>query len=156
MEEKIIRHETVVDENGEIKRDSKTYKVQVEPPYVKLYFEHLLTLKSVSKSLSPILYALVMRMTYAGSGDNGGQVIVVNKFIKEAIAAEVECSISRIDQALRELVKGGVLRKLGRGTYQVNAKYFGKGDWKDIRLLRAEFDYNELEVEANVVFNESS
>ena len=132
----------IIDQNGDMvsKRASKTLTWGDEPPYVKMYLDSLLYLKDLPKGYNVILNALLKRMSYAGDVD--GQVIVVNKAVKERISKEVGVSISRIENVLGELNKGDLLYRIDRGMYRVNPNFFGKGDWTDIARLRLEVNFD--------------
>ena len=79
-------------------------------------------------------------MTYA----NKQQLIILNSFVKEEIAAKLGWSMKTFQQRfareLNKLVRAGIIKKYKTSTYQVNPELIGKGDWKDIRKLRATFN----------------
>lgn len=134
---------------GEIKVEEikKVITKGDEPNYVKLYLDTLLTFKSLSKTLNPILMEFLKYMSYASVYDpNGGQVIFVNAEMKRRIAMQTGKTVKRIEQAITEFVKANVFKRIATGTYQVNPSLFGKGDWKDIKSIRATFDFNTGEI----------
>lgn len=132
------------DENGELKekRESKTYTLDEEPPYVKLYLDTILFLRSLPKGYNPILLAFLKRMTYAEQG----QVIYFNACMKKDIAKELGVSLSYINNAITGFVKGKIMFRIGEGkqtgTYQFNAHLFGKGKWEKIEEIRAKILFN--------------
>ncbi|MGE4415509.1 MAG: replication/maintenance protein RepL [Bacteroidales bacterium] len=132
----------VIDQNGEFvsKRANRTLSWGDEPPYVKMYLDSLLYLKDMPKGYNVVLNALLKRMSYAGDAD--GQVIVVNKAVKERISKELGISVSRIDNVMGDLTKGELLYRIDRGMYRVNPSFFGKGDWQDIARLRLEITFD--------------
>jgi hypothetical protein len=137
-------------ETGEVESESKEYVVTQasEPPFVKVYLDCLSMLKNYPKSLNPILLGFMKHMTYANvSEDNGGQLIFVNKTMKEIIAKECEVKIDRVNQALTEFVKSSCFRRVSTSTYQVNPKYFGRGDWRDIKSIRATINFSDKGIE---------
>jgi hypothetical protein len=122
-----------------------------EPSYIKIYLDTVLTFKDVSKSLNPILFEFLKYMSYANVYDNtGGQIIFVNKLMKEVVAKSTNVTIKRVEQAITQFVKAGIFKRIGVGTYQVNPNIFGKGDWKDIKKIRATFDFNTGEIKADI------
>lgn len=126
-------------------------KKGVEPPFVKLYLDCLLTFKDLSKSLNPILAELLKYMSYANLIDShGGQMIYLNAEIKRLVAEAVGVTVKRVEQAITDFVKAGVFRRVATGSYQVSAKLFGRGDWKDISNIRALFDFANGEVIAEI------
>lgn len=124
-------------------------KKGVEPNYIKLYVDTLLTFKELPKTLSPTLIAFLKHMTYAEpSNEDGGQLIYVNAHMKKTIASELNVKLNTVDQTLTRLTKVGVFKRIGTGTYQVNPHLFGKGEWKNISAIRATFDFNTGDVQA--------
>ena len=150
---KILQETKTIDENGQVINTS-TSSVMVlgkEPNYVKVYLDTVLTFKDVSKSLNPILFEFLKYMSYANIKDNtGGQIIFVNKIMKEVVANSTNVTIKRVEQAITQFVKAGIFKRVGMGTYQVNPNIFGKGDWKDIKKIRATFDFNTGEIKADI------
>ena len=51
-------------------------------------------------------------------------------------------------------MKTGIFARIATGTYQVNAELFGKGDWKDIKNIRATFDFARGTVETEIITEE--
>lgn len=144
---KIIQSTDVIEYNGDTgavaKSTSSTVKQwEAEPPYVKMYLDTILYLQDLPKGHNSILHALLKRMTYA-NGDNG-QCVFVNMGLKRMIGKELGVSVSRIDNVISDLTKGGVLERIERGVYQVNPHLFGRGEWADIAQLKltVTFDAN--------------
>lgn len=122
-----------------------------EPNYVKVYLDTVLIFKDISKSLNPILFEFLKYMSYANiHNSTGGQITFVNKTMKEVIAKSSNVTIKRVDQAITQFVKSDIFKRVGTGTYQVNPNIFGKGDWKDIKKIRATFDFNTGEIKADI------
>ena len=109
-----------------------------EPPYVKLYLDTVLYLKDLPQRYGNILFLLLNRIPWASAN----QSIAINAFIKREIATELGCSVTRIDHALSDFVKGDILKRVGTGTYQFNPHLFGRGEWKDIAALRLTIDFD--------------
>lgn len=120
--------------DGELQSYQKdtSFYVDTEPPYVKMYLDTILYLKDLPRTHNPILHCVLMRIPWA----NQTQDIAINAHIKRQIAEEVGCSISKVNNALSDLVKGEVMYRVGVGTYQVNPHFFGRGQWTDIEKLR--------------------
>ncbi|MDY4500867.1 replication/maintenance protein RepL [Fusobacterium gastrosuis] len=148
----IVDHQT-----GEVTQSIKETEFinSKEPNYIKLYVDTLLTFKNLSKSLNPILLEFLKYMSYASIADGtGGQIIYVNAHMKKLIANATGLKIDRINKALTEFVKANVFKRIATGTYQVNPYLFGKGEWKDIKSIRATFDFNSGEIIAEIENNE--
>jgi hypothetical protein len=58
------------------------------------------------------------------------------------MAKEIGCSVSRIDHAITDFVKGEVLYRMDTGLYRVNPNLFGRGEWADIAKLRLEITFD--------------
>jgi hypothetical protein len=139
-------------ETGEIVSSKTVSRVKDEPDYVKLYLDCLLTVKGLRKGLNPILVSLLKHMSYANSEDaTGGQIIIVNKFLKETIANNLGLGIDSINKALGSFADSGIFKRIAVGTYQVNPDFVGKGEWKDIRNIKATFDFANKSVVAEIV-----
>ena len=145
--------EIVDNQTGEVTQSIKKTEFinSKEPNYIKLYVDTLLTFKNLSKSLNPILIEFLKYMSYASVSDGtGGQIIYVNAHMKKLIAAATGLKIDRINKALTDFVKANVFKRIATGTYQVNPYLFGKGEWKDIKSIRATFDFNSGEIIAEI------
>lgn len=155
-EDKVTYERTVVDhESGEILEQEFIHRRGAEPPFIKLYLDCLCDFKGLSKSLNPILLEFLKYMTYANISDpNGGQIIYLNAALKKNIATATGKTVKRIEQAITDFVKTGVFARIATGTYQVNAELFGKGDWKDIKNIRATFDFGKGTIETEIVTEE--
>lgn len=159
--DKIIKTQTekITNEQGDIKKETLTQTVVVEsePSYVKLYLNTLLAFKDLPKQMSPVLLEILNHMTFANSdAEHGGQLIILNSFAKKNIAKRLGIKVNTIDHALSKLSKSGVLKRLALGTYQANPHMFGRGEWLDIKSIRATFDFNERTVEADIEANDEA
>lgn len=156
-EDKVTYERVVVDhETGVVTQEEFIHRRGAEPPFIKLYLDCLCNFKGLSKSLNPILLEFLKYMTYANTAEpSGGQVIYLNAALKKQIALNTEKTVKRIEQAITEFVKSGIFRRIATGTYQVNADLFGKGDWKDIKNIRATFDFGNGTVETEIIREET-
>jgi hypothetical protein len=150
---KVTFEKTIIDYNsGEVITQEFIHKRGVEPPFIKIYLDCLCDFKGLSKSLNPILLEFLKYMTYANINDaNGGQIIYLNAEMKRQIAIATDRTVKRVEQAITDFVKSGVFKRVATGTYQVNADLFGKGDWKDIKNIRATFDFGKGEVKTEII-----
>lgn len=153
--EKKVYESHIINQEGEVVESKVVYKTQTEPEYVKLYIDCILTIKGLRKGLNPIFLAFLPYMSYADiNGQGGGQIIFVNKAMKNVIAQQLNLGIDSINKALSEFTKAGIFKRLTVGTYQVNPNIVGKGEWKDIKNIRATFDFGKKEVVADIVKRE--
>lgn len=133
-----------VDANGEVISSSSLKEWLIpreEPDYVKLYLNAVLEYRDVGSSNTPTLMALMKYMTFADNETEGGQMIILNKFVRNKIAKELNIKPDTLRKNIDKLCNGKILRKLETDTYQVNPYLIGKGDWSSIKNLRASFDW---------------
>ena len=128
-------------ETGElIEHTEDKYKVvSIEPNYVKLYIDTMscfLTGEEVGMETS-LLLEMAKRMTYAN--DTAPNQVAMVGSIKEGIAKQLDTSISSIDVILNRLVKKDLVRRVGRGVYELNPIIFAKGPWSSIRKIQMEW-----------------
>ena len=153
--DKQVYNEVVMTEDGEVTSSKTVYKSMTEPDFIKLYIGCVFTVKGVKKGFNPIFIAFLEYMSYADSdGDYGGQLIYVNKAMKNAIAKKTGLSVTSVNMAITDFVKKGLFKRVDVGTYQVNPNIVGRGDWKDIKNIRATFDFASKEIVADIVKNE--
>ncbi len=152
-EDKVTYERTIVDhQTGEVIEQEFIHRRGDEPPFIKLYLDCLCDFKGLSKSLNPILLEFLKYMTYANTSDSkGGQIIYLNGALKKNIANATGKTVKRIEQAITDFVKTGVFARIATGTYQVNAELFGKGDWKDIKNIRATFDFAKGTIATEII-----
>jgi hypothetical protein len=144
---------TTVDEHGEVKQTTSTQKVLVaqEPDYIKLYLSTLLTFRKLPKQMNELLLELLKLMTYADpAAKHGGQLIILNMFVKEEICERLGIKDSTFKNNLTKFTQSGILKHIGYSTYQANPNMFGRGDWLDIKSIQATFNFNTGIVEADI------
>ncbi len=134
---KIERTELETDHlTGEITRHSSTVvqlnKLPPEPEYIKLYIQDLGRLKGLQPSHREILVYVAACVGYDG-------IITLTARRRLSIAFTVGCNQRTVDNAVSEYVKTGIIRRVGRGEYELNPFLFAKGDWNSIRQRREAF-----------------
>lgn len=124
----------VDDTTGEVTGQTTVYvsPPQSEPPYVKVYFDGLHFLRTVPLYCWPVLMWLLRFMPYA----NADQVFEFGSPMRRRAADELKVSVGRVDHAMSDLLKFGVIFRVERGLYQFNPAFFARGEWKDIKKLR--------------------
>jgi len=155
IRDKVLLIETTTSANGVgmevVEKKTKTVLLAQEPNYIKLYLNTLLTFKDLPKQMNAILWELVKLMTFADKeAKHGGQLIILNMFVKEEIIERLGVKMSTFKKALTELTRSGILKRVGNSTYQANPEMFGRGQWTDIKAIRATFDFNSGTVEADI------
>lgn len=135
----IVKQETILQGYGE-----------KEPDYVKMYLKDITSLKDLPKGLDRVIYALLELMSYTN-------IIVLNSYIKKEIAENLEYkSVQVLNNNIAKLVKAEILYRKGTGTYQMNAKYFGRGKWEDIKEIRSQQVYTAKgrEMETEIIYKD--
>lgn len=121
-----------------------------EPDYVKLYLQDIVALNNLPKGLDRVINCLLKTMSY----DN---MIILNSFIKKKMTDELGYkSVQVLNNNINKLVNAEILYRQGTGTYQVNAKYFGRGNWKDIQEIRLQQRYTPKgrDIESQIIYKE--
>lgn len=107
-------------------------KMEDEPAYVKMYIEDLGRILGIQDGHRKVL------MLVAGSVDYEGIVsLAIGR--KARIAATLGCSIKSVDNAIIEFTKQGIIKRIGRGEYELDPNLFAKGAWRDIKERRQGF-----------------
>ncbi len=143
--------ETVIDhDTGQMIRtvtDDKMF-VDKEPDYIKIYTSCLLVLNNLPTELMPYLVAFGKWMTYANFDNPAYRCTVrTTEIERHDVATTVGVSDARVKQVIKSLVEAEIFipvelnGKVKRGIYFVNPWVIGKGEWKDIRQLRANFEF---------------
>lgn len=116
---------------------------QKEPDFIKLYLDTMLTFKKIKGISVDIIIAFSRYITYANNEDKQMQIILT-KAVKEEIANELKIKMNMIDKYIKKCVDAGIFFKTKyRATYTVNPFLIAKGEWKNIKSLRAEFNFND-------------
>lgn len=143
-------HTEVNYDTGEIVHqisDSSGY-VGTEPDYIKIYTDCQLVFNHLDTALSPYIVAFGHYMTFANFENPVFRcTIQTTRVIREAVAESLGVSDRQVKRAIADLVKSEVfipIEKNGkriRGVYFVNPWVMSKGEWKDIRQLRGQFEF---------------
>ena len=151
-DKKVFERTLIDSKTGEVLKHEIVKKIGDEPNFIKVYLDCVCAFTGISGTLNPILLELLKHMSYADIEDTeGGQIIYLNAALKRKIATNTGKTVKRLEQALTNFVKTGILRRISIGTYQVNAEFFGKGEWKDIKNIRAIFDFKANKLTADII-----
>ena len=134
----MVESNTVTDENGEIKQQSRTvtWNYGKEPDYIKIYLDNIMFLAELQGWVSKVLYELIKSTSYADKG----QLIIVNAGYKRIVAEKLDMKPQSITNAINYLVKNEILIKQEQGVFLLNPMFFGRGEWKDIAKIRYEIE----------------
>ena len=148
--ESTAKSEIVDVETGEIVSSSDTTITESyadrEPDYIKLYIDTVLTFKGITTALNPVLIALCKHMTYA----DRDQIVYVNAYTKSRIMEDTGLKLKRVEQAIRQFADAGIIMRVSRGVYRVNPNIIARGNWNDIKRLRATFDFVTGSVQSDI------
>ena len=84
-----------------------------------------------------LLFEMAKRMTYAN--DAAPNQVAMYGMIKENIAKQLDTSLGTIDNTLVKLCKKDLIRRIGRGVYELNPIIFAKDNWSSIRKIQMEW-----------------
>ena len=76
--------------------------------------------------------------------------------MKNIIAKKLNIGLESINKAVSEFTKTGLFKRLSVGMYQINPNIVGRGEWKDIKNIRATFDFASKEIVADIIKNEEA
>lgn len=141
----------------------KTKNIQrnSEPDFIKLYTKMWCEFNQIPNAYRDLFLELVVRMTYCNGADLGGsQLVNTGKPWSESIMKALGWQKAMYQRGLRVLCDCGAIKKVGRGVYQINPQYAGRGEWKynpklergGVEDLVATFHFAEGTVETNVLW----
>lgn len=150
---KVVTNKITDINTGELKYEEEMIDAYVErePDYVKLYLKDIVALNDLPKGLDRVINVLLKTMSY----DN---MIILNSFIKKQMTEELGYkSVQVLNNNINKLVNAEILFRKGTGTYQVNALYFGRGNWQDIQEIRLQQRYSSAgrDVQTEIIYKES-
>lgn len=162
-----IRETETIDKDGNTTttttRVTKEIRDRDEPDYIKLYTKMWCEFNAVPERWRTLFFALICRMSYASLAPNadGGQVVYTVGHIANTIA--LECGWKTTDplyRGLKALCECNAIRKLGRGVYQINPQYAGRGPWRynpatergGVKDLIAKFSFADGTVDTEIIY----
>ena len=157
--------ETHEDADGNITQSSviTTTNIQKnnEPDYIKLYTNMWCEFNDIPMPYRELFLQLVVRMTYCNSNNlNGSQLVNTGKPWSDDIMAVLKWKKAMYQRGLKVLCECNAIRKVGRGVYQINPEYAGKGEWKynprlergGVEDLVAKFNFKDKSVDTKIVW----
>lgn len=121
--------------------ETKVKDIHVEPNYVKVYVDTVIALlgkQEISKE-ADVLLILAKNMTYMNS--DIPNKVNIDAVLKKYIIEHISISEGSLNNMITRFVKRDVLRRIGKGVYQLNPFMFAKGNWSAIR--RIQMDWSE-------------
>ena len=132
-----------------------------EPDYIKLYTKMWCEFNDIPMAYRELFLQLVTRMSYCNSNNlNGSQLVNTGKPWSDDIMAVLKWKKAMYQRGLKVLCECNAIRKVGRGVYQINPQYAGRGEWKynprlergGIEDLVATFNFREGTVNTKIVW----
>lgn len=164
-----IKEHTTEDANGNLITDTtKTTKAILkseEPDYIKVYTQMYCEFSGIPDKWRHLFMTLACRMSYANpKAPNGGQTVYTVGSAGQAIIEE--CGWKNKDtlyRGLQALCECNAIRKIGRGEYQINPQYAGRGGWHynakaeqgGIADLIATFSFADKTVKTDIIWASS-
>lgn len=138
--EEYVEHESESVENGELRRSRTTTRRRIRRAatvhYVKAMPESRELLKEICSTPMRLMNELAQTMTYADQE----QLVRLDKVERARLVEELGVSQKMLEVALAKLVKAKAIRRIDRGLYSVNPRYYAKGSDSDIDRLVRTFD----------------
>lgn len=159
----------VKDQNGNVVgtesiKNSLSINKNDEPPYIKIYTQMWCQFNRVPERWHSLFFSLVCRMTYADmTSETGGQVVHTSGTTANSIVKELGWkSKDTLYRGLQALCDCKAIRKLGKGEYQVNPQYAGRGPWRynaqakqgGVKDLIAKFSFRDKQVETFIEWDD--
>jgi len=104
-------------------------------PYVMVFDQGMKALASLKDAPHGLVMAVIHRMSYA----NNCQRVELPVAVQKEIAAAYGVSDRTLRRLVSSMEQDGILLREGRGVYQVNPFYFGKGSMTSIMWFRKNF-----------------
>lgn len=153
------------DADGNIKTSSveKVTNIQRndEPDYIKLYTKMWCEFNDIPMAYRELFLQLVTRMTYCNSADLGNsQLVNTGKPWSISIMKALNWKDRMYQKGLKALCECEAIKKVGKGVYQINPRYAGRGEWKynprlergGIEDLVATFNFKDKSVDTKIVW----
>ena len=137
-------------ETGEVieHTETKLKSVNIEPNYVKVYVDAVIALLGQSKTSkeADVLLILAKNMTYMNN--DMPNKVNIDILLREYIMKELDISEGALNNMITSFVKRDIIRRIGRGAYQLNPFMFAKGNWSAIR--RIQMDWSEEGIKTKI------
>jgi hypothetical protein len=128
--QRIIDHTT-----GEITTEttSNVIRLPQEPPYVKMYLDDLCQLMDVPAADRKMLELLLQKLDYQG-------FITLSPRFRKETATKLGIKDQSFRNILHRLCKSSIIRLHSTNEYEVNPKFFARGEWRHICERRESFE----------------
>jgi len=131
--------QTFDEQTGELLgRETKvrTFVVEKEPQYVKLYTQDIGRIYGLKNSQNRVLMALAKYMAF------NTNIIVLYGPVKDMLCKELGMNKNTFNMAIDQLYKQGFLIRKARACYVLDPCLFGTGSWQDVKNVRLSIEYH--------------
>jgi hypothetical protein len=129
-----ITERTTVTEAGEVIREDREriLRLPQEPEFIKLYLQDLGAILDVPAGPQTVLLALMRKLDWEG-------MITLSPAARSRIADSLKIKAHTLANYITTLCDKHIIRRVGRGEYEVNPHLMAKGDWNEVMKRRAGF-----------------
>lgn len=110
----------------------KSIQRDQEPDYIKIYTAMFFEFKQFPTQYRELFLQMAMNMTYCNSDDlDNSQLVYVSGHTKKKIMKACGwTNESSLTKGLKKLCDCGAIRRTGKGEYQINPQFAGRGAWR--------------------------
>lgn len=128
--ERTLNHQT-----GEVTSETITNVVRLpqEPPYVKMYIDDLCQLMEIPAADRKTLELLLKKLDYEG-------FITLSPRFRKETCEKLGIKDQTFRNRLTRLCKSSIIRLHSTNEYEVNPRYFARGEWRHICERRESFE----------------
>ena len=112
---------------------SNVVRLPQEPPYIKMYLDDLCELISVPGAERQLLEMMLQKLDYEG-------FITLSSRYRKVICDRLKIKDQTFRNRLSGLCKSEILKRKGTNEYEVNPRYFARGEWRQISERRDSFE----------------
>jgi hypothetical protein len=120
---------------GEVLMESHTQikRLPIEPPFIKLYLDEIIKISNLPKGNSAVLYQFIRLVDYDGE-------VNLSPHLKNKMVRIIGMKNAKsLDNAISSLIKGNIMKRIGRGSFVLNPNLFAKGSWNNVHHLRDKY-----------------
>lgn len=127
------RHVNV--ETGVVIEEVSTNVVRLpqEPPYIKMYVDDLCLLIKIPDSQKQLLMMMLQKLDYDG-------YVTLSPRYRKSMCQRLGIKDQTLRNRLVALCKSGVMQRHSTNEYEINPRYFARGEWRHISTRRDAFE----------------
>lgn len=126
---------TINKSTGEVLSETTSNVVRLpqEPPYIKMYLDDLCELIKVPGPQRQLLEMMLQKLDYEG-------FITLSPRYRKKICERLKIKDQTFRNYLGGLCKSQILKRQATNEYEVNPRYFARGEWRQIAERREQFE----------------